>query len=48
MWPNPQETAALVTFTEKILMENFIFCTVLDSTVTLKASIHRKDVFIVN
>ena len=25
MWPNPQETADLVTFTEKSLMENFIF-----------------------
>ena len=28
MWPNPQETADLVTFTEKPLMENFIFCAV--------------------
>ena len=28
MWPNPQETADLATFTEEILMENFIFCTV--------------------
>ena len=27
MWPNPQETVDLVTFTEKSLMENFIFCT---------------------
>ena len=26
MWPNPQETADLVTFTEEILMENLIFC----------------------
>ena len=25
MWPNPQETADLVTFTEEILMENFYF-----------------------
>ena len=26
MWPNPQETADLATFTEKIFkMENFIF-----------------------
>ena len=25
MWPNPQETADLVTFTEETLMENFIF-----------------------
>ena len=23
MWPNPQETVDLVTFTEKYLMENF-------------------------
>ena len=28
MWLNPQETAELVTFTEEILMENFIFCAV--------------------
>ena len=28
MWPNPQETAGLVLFTEKILMENLIFCAV--------------------
>ena len=26
---NPQETADLVTFTEKSLMKNFIFCVVL-------------------
>ena len=26
MWPNPQETAGLVTFTEEILIENVIFC----------------------
>ena len=26
MWPNLQETADLVTFTEEILMGNFIFC----------------------
>ena len=25
MWPNPQEAADLVTFTEEILKENFIF-----------------------
>ena len=29
MWPNLQETADFVTFTEKSLMENFIFCAVL-------------------
>ena len=28
MWPNPQFTADLVTFTKKSLMENFIFCAV--------------------
>ena len=28
MWPDPQEIADLVTFTEKILMEDFIFCAV--------------------
>ena len=26
MWANPQKSADLVTFTEEILMENFIFC----------------------
>ena len=26
MWPNLQETADLVTFTEEILKKNFIFC----------------------
>ena len=25
MWPNPQETADLVTFTEEILMGKFVF-----------------------
>ena len=25
MWPNPQQTADLVTFTEETSMENFIF-----------------------
>ena len=29
MWQNRQETGDLVTFTEKSLMENFIFCAVL-------------------
>ena len=28
MWPNPQFPVNLVTFTEKILIENFIFCAV--------------------
>ena len=28
MRPNPHETANLVTFTKKSLMENFIFCAV--------------------
>ena len=28
MWPNPQETSDLVTFSKKSLMENFIFCAV--------------------
>ena len=26
MWPNPRFPADLVTFTEKTLMEDFIFC----------------------
>ena len=28
MWPNPQETADLVTLTEEIIDGNFIFCAV--------------------
>ena len=28
MWPNPQETAGLVTFTEEILDGKLIFCAV--------------------
>ena len=28
MWPNPQETTDLVTFTEEIFNRNFIFCAV--------------------
>ena len=30
MWANPQKTADLVTLTEEILIENFIFCIVTD------------------
>ena len=30
MCPNPQETRNLVTFSEEILMENFIFSAVLE------------------
>ena len=26
MWPNRQETADLVTFTEDTLVESFVFC----------------------
>ena len=32
MWQNPQETADLVTFTKKFLMDNFIFFTVFIQT----------------
>ena len=31
MWPNPQETADLVTFTEEILNEKLHFCAVVIS-----------------
>ena len=31
MWPNPQETADLVSFTEETSMENFIYCAVYDA-----------------
>ena len=30
MWSNLQQTANLVKFTEELLMENFIFCAVMD------------------
>ena len=33
MWPNPQETVDLVTFTEEILNGNFIFCAVVPGKV---------------
>ena len=29
MWPNPQFPADLVTFTEKSIMQKFIFCAVI-------------------
>ena len=35
MWPNPQETADLNTFTEESLMENFTFCAVLQKSSTM-------------
>ena len=31
MWPNPQETADLITFPKKSLIENFIFCAVVEN-----------------
>ena len=36
MWPNPQFPADLVTFNEKSLMENFIFCAVVLIKISLK------------
>ena len=36
MWPNPQETADLVTYTEEIRMEKFIFCAVMIGTSVMK------------
>ena len=38
MWPNPRETADLITFTEETLNGNFIFCAVgiLEKGVTYK------------
>ena len=38
MWLNPQIPAGLVIFTEKLLMENFIFC----STLLIKSNILQK------
>ena len=35
MWPNPEFPADLVTFPEEILMENLIFCAVLNAPRTL-------------
>ena len=37
MWTNSQETADLVTFTEQILMENFIFCAVWSEGIGLRS-----------
>ena len=44
MWPNLQETAYLVTFTEKSLMEDFIFCEVV-IFLEIKDSLEIKDYF---
>ena len=41
MWANMQETADLVIFTEKILLEKFIFCAVYN-TVQVMNSFHLK------
>ena len=38
MWPNTQETAYLVTFTEEVLNENFIFCAVTEYSDTVKST----------
>ena len=35
MWPNPEETTVLVTFTEEILNGNLISCTVSVSQIRL-------------
>ena len=35
MWPNSQEIADLVTFTEEILYENFIYCAVSHFVITV-------------
>ena len=40
MWPNPQETADLVTFLKKSLIENFIFmCSVIGENSPFLANI---------
>ena len=36
MWPNPQETGDLVTFTEEILNRKLHFCAVIVTTVAEK------------
>ena len=41
MWPNLQEIAHLVTFTEEILMKNLIFCAVLDTECQIKFLKHQ-------
>ena len=45
MWPNPQETVDLVTFTEEIPNENFIFYAVKNVHVSI-FSISRQAFFI--
>ena len=45
MWPNLQETADLVTFTEEALMGNFIFCAVMFLSFTPKNMYNTKYIF---
>ena len=40
MWPNPQETADLVTFTEKILNGKLHFCAVIFCIQTYNFLVH--------
>ena len=45
MWPNLQETADLVTFTEEALMGNFIFCAVMFLSFTPKSMYNTRYIF---
>ena len=48
MWPNPQETGDLVTFTEEILIEKFhIFAVISTDLIVnpLTSAIHKKDIY---
>ena len=42
MWPNPQFPSDLATFTEEILMENFIFCAVRSKSKAANRKVKRK------
>ena len=39
MWPNSLETADLVTFTQEILIENFIFCAM---SITISSAVPKQ------
>ena len=41
MWPNPQKTTDMDTFTEQILIENYIFCGVWDSCTLSRENGHK-------
>ena len=47
MWPNPQETGDLVTFTEEILMENFTFSAVCEKQGIFYQALCQEELFLI-